>query len=853
MICLLRLRPALAARKTPRLEWLEGRQLLSTTELPPGITSVQVESSGSSSQELVISFDQSAVDGINSELADFFGPGIDFSYLINNLDFNDDFDLTGPAGTIFSFNQPPQAISVSSTTAQTNVIIPITGSLPVGTYHVGLSAGTDLDFLFSMLDSQPTNTFWSSLASAAEPVTIDQFTVQPQFGPTLRNATPMGPVSTAPQNVWGSLDPGKIPSAVDLYEFTLSPGQLWEVGVAISTQHLNRSLPTTLTLFNSSGDVIAESNSGSGLPNDPGDPYLFAGVTPTLGSDTYYIGVSAYGNTPYGSTGFNPVTGIPGSQGTTEPAGQFELSVAALPHDQPTQLENFSLGHEDSLSASPTSLTLTFSAPIDLNTLFVPDHQETALEVVDSSGEQWPITAESYQVTNAQLTLVFDQPLPDGNYQLIVPQTGGLTDLAGAPVVAPDEPAGVLASWSVGPPPGPTPPNDLGVLWPGKAGVIWPTSSDSFSGTTSLAPGQAISYRWAVLVPGIYDVQTETTGSSLAVENSSGASTTVLDYESNGYLNNYVMILSAGVYELKFINVGSQRASLDWLLRIETLDWDKILDNGVSQSSALSLMTFVPAPAESVTATGLFSVPPSAVGAVFNDTAGPVPSNLLITLNSPLAGQPTWNGQTVGLLTETGDAGGAGQALLPQFATLSSSEGDVIDDAGGMVPSQSNNLVRNDGPVEPAPRAARPERDHEPATSHADTRAIAQAEWVMRIGSLVQDWLKTSPSDRPPQLAMSSPVPPLAVISGQTNRFLRVPESAWRHRLLTSAQRSRLGAAAGLITIGTIAYRLRQPVRKWWRQNTQIVGPGKLHRPRALPGPHPVLRASRMKTHVRTR
>ena len=52
------------------------------------------------------------------------------------------------------------------------------------------------------------------------------------------------------------------------------------------------------------------------------------------------------------------------------------------------------------------------------------------------------------------------------------------------------------------------------------------------------------------------------------------------------------MNLSAGVYELKFTNVGSQQAEVRWLLKIESLDWEKVFDNGVSQSSALSLMMF---------------------------------------------------------------------------------------------------------------------------------------------------------------------------------------------------------------------------------------------------------------------
>ena len=69
-----------------------------------------------------------------------------------------------------------------------------------------------------------------------------------------------------------------------------------------------------------------------------------------------------------------------------------------------------------------------------MSKLFLPDSQETALEVVDSSGQVWPITAESYEVSSYDLEMIFDQPLPAGSYRLISSPTDGLTDLAGQAV-----------------------------------------------------------------------------------------------------------------------------------------------------------------------------------------------------------------------------------------------------------------------------------------------------------------------------------------------------------------------------------------------------------------------------------
>ena len=196
---------------------------------------------------------------------------------------------------------------------------------------------------------------------------------------------------------------------------------------------------------------MATRDAGTGLSNDPNDPYLITGLAP----GTYYVGVSGAGNLPYGSNGYDPNLGIPGSAAINQPGGPFafELSLAAQPHDQSTSLVDITVDRADLADPSPTGLTLTFSGPIDLSNLFVPDSQVTSLRVVDSTGRVWPATAEEYQVTDARLTLIFDQPLPAGRYSLIIPSQGGLNDLAGLAVAAPGEPP---ACWRPGlsrPPP----------------------------------------------------------------------------------------------------------------------------------------------------------------------------------------------------------------------------------------------------------------------------------------------------------------------------------------------------------------------------------------------------------------
>ena len=151
--------------------------------------------------------------------------------------------------------------------------------------------------------------------------------------------------------------------------------------------------------------------------------------------------------------GYDPESGKPGTAGVNDPAGPFQLELSATPTTESTRLVDFNLDYADSLEPSPTGLDLTFSAPVDVTGLSVPDRQETALTVVDSSGRSWPISAVSYQSAQDRLSFIFNEALPPGRYTLVAPTQGGLTDLSGRPVGGPvGNPSNVLASWTVAAP-----------------------------------------------------------------------------------------------------------------------------------------------------------------------------------------------------------------------------------------------------------------------------------------------------------------------------------------------------------------------------------------------------------------
>ena len=114
---------------------------------------------------------------------------------------------------------------------------------------------------------------------------------------------------------------------------------------------------------------MATRDSGTGLPSNPNDPYLFAGLKP----GTYYIGVSGAGNVPCTPGDTTLCSESQDYTASHSPAEFLRARPLRRPHDQPTRLLNVHGGLFGPDKASPTGLTLTFSGPIDLSKLFVPD------------------------------------------------------------------------------------------------------------------------------------------------------------------------------------------------------------------------------------------------------------------------------------------------------------------------------------------------------------------------------------------------------------------------------------------------------------------------------------------------
>jgi hypothetical protein len=231
--------------------------------------------------------------------------------------------------------------------------------------------------------------------------TLGDFTVV-QSGAQLSGATGLGTIGSQVQSIAGSLDLSSQEN-VDLYKITLAPGHFWRLGVELDAQRIGSSLLGALTLFDQQGNVLATRDTGTGLPSSPADPYLFTGLNPGV----YCIGVSGAGNLAGQTGGYNPVTGTTGSLGQVQLGGAYQLQVVADPADSLTQVVGSSLQQADALDPTPTGLTLSFSSPIDPNSLM----SNSPVLVYDASGKAWPTTLSSYDGSQCQMSFVFDQPL----------------------------------------------------------------------------------------------------------------------------------------------------------------------------------------------------------------------------------------------------------------------------------------------------------------------------------------------------------------------------------------------------------------------------------------------------------
>ena len=816
-----------------------------------------------SPQNLIVTFASS--DPSNQPLSVFSDGDIQLFQIVKNQDGTENTDpvfdslpwsdYTGTEWTFPSLSYvADQNTSLSlRSTDPTNPAAPYVLSLSPGQYRLGLQAASGTaSFCGLNPNVDPSQDFYSYYYDLAD------FSVA-RKGSTLSNAADLGTVGPQIQTIPGSLDLSAGQNNVALYKVTLAPGHFWRLGVELDAQRIGSGLLGALSLFDQTGSLLATRDSGTGRPKTPNDPYLFAGLNPGV----YYIGVSGAGNLP-SQFGFS----YPGTLSQRQSGGSFNLQLVADPVSAPTRVTGFTLNWADPLDPSPTGLTVAFSGPIDVNSLLGKGTNQPPVKVLDQAGRSWALTPSGYQESLGQVSFVFDQRLPAGQYTLQVPTSGGLTDLAGRAPVGPGLLQGVLASWTVSPRIGRSSPNDLGVLWPSQ--------HDGFRRNSTIAPGQMMVYRVVVPVSGLYKLQTTLTQGKqgkLMIVRVGPDGQAVVDPGSTNPLSQHWMYLKEGVHLFRFFALGTQPVQVKWVLKSSGVDAESLIDNGVAQTSALSLrfLTFdtpsltpgLPPGSSTDPSTNVTPVsPPSShtelempfAMAPTPPTNGvsPVPASLLVTVNSGLLGRPAAGDEHMALVGRWVPGGSVALAdssthLIPDEFARSSS---WIADRGKDASTPHEPLLPNGVPPEPQSTADATVPGAGPSSSQADLLALMKADQVTKLAASLGRWLTPLAAATRVESSADEPFEPKVADEAESEMVGSVANRSL-DRGSDRIDHAELGIPTTLLLISAAAYRLRQFSVRWWRRTRG--SPDASARPRSTPSRGPRFWRVRASANTRLR
>jgi methionine-rich copper-binding protein CopC len=772
----------------------------------------------------------------------------------------------GKVTQVIPVNEPTDLVAPTDT-----LVVSLGAFLPAGHYRIVLLHNATLQGA----DGEPLDNQGADGEPGVDEA-LGDFTVRPQ-SISLAGATDLGTIGSTPTVAPGTLGSQDNPPAVQFYRFTLAPGHHWRFGAEISAGRDGGTLSTELALFDARGNLLATGDVGR--PDAPFDPFLFAGLAP----GTYYIGVSDSDNIPGQSGGYDPISGDPGNSNLAQAGGPFRIHLAATPADAPTQLLSFNLNWADPNDQSPTGMTLVFSGPLSLDSLLgrvegqgqgvqgidsVVSHF-TALQIVDQTGKAWPLTVTDYQEAEGRLTFAFDEKLPAGQYTLRIPAQGGITDLAGWTPVAPGEPAGVLASWTVQPERTAPDPHDLGALYR--------SVHDGIPGWDLIAPGSSTTYRFVVAVPGLYSFETQSRGGPLEVQLTGPDGIQSFDGGAPGQANWVHINLTPGVYYMKLVATGSQPVDVDWVLQMQSGGWDSPLGNGLAQGPALNLLFINLGASGSPSTPSTPSTPgapsaPSTPGVAPSTTPAPGPQPMLsaASATAPIApSSPSGSSGSQGAASAS--AGSAGLVLTlagfpvgaplaqtshlavvgpataasggPALAVHSAGLLQGINYGQGAPTGEPGVAIVNADPPAAVDAHAEPidgamVLEGRPVADNPDERSLAATDWFGRIGAAVLDWFAPAPH-ADPALVAAAKAERLAMMTDEL-----APETE-------EIQEAHIAGPLGLAAASALVMRFRRPLRRWLERRKKKVAGARTSPHHPIVRPH--RRRSRRPSHWTSR
>ncbi len=264
-------------------------------------------------------------------------------------------------------------------------------------------------------------------------------------------------------------NPSSPGNQVDLYHFTVTGTDPYSLVAEVFAGRIGSPLDPGVSLFelgsdgtfqfiagNNNTDNPVETTDGSSLPLY-NDSVIYASLT----AGDYYLAVAGGYNTP------SPLEGVPsGTPGVFDPnvpnsaqngwsTGPYVLNVLVQPAPNPPHVVASSPSNGSIVTQPLTQLTVTFDEPMDLAQLSYQTYQVSgqsnlASVYIDAAdGSPYFPRFESYDSATNQATFTMLSGLPNGNYQLHLSGSAGLTDLGGNQLVGNDPSGDYVVSFTV--------------------------------------------------------------------------------------------------------------------------------------------------------------------------------------------------------------------------------------------------------------------------------------------------------------------------------------------------------------------------------------------------------------------
>jgi hypothetical protein len=375
------------------------------------------------------------------------------------------------------------------------------------------------------------------------------------------------------------------PADIDLYHFQLSGAGNFAFRAVVFGGRIGSLLDSEVSLFKlnpADGQLYLiglndNTNNGTRTFDGSQQPLVYdPSLTMALQAGDYYLAVTGSGYVPAALT-----NGLPGPQSVFDPTvpepfggfstGDYVLNLSVLADNTPPQVTSVGLSDGSApangavLSGPPTGFAVTFTEPVNLADQAQQAFQQNTdtklpfVYVVGASGTFYPRLTDS---TGNSVRFQMYDGLPNGVYDLHLSGPGGLTDLAGNPLVGNRTSGDYVVTFMVnGPPRGS--PNDpltwvvpdqrnIGILFPAELQKGVTLQRPSVTGSvTSIAASEA--YQIQVLQPTRYSFLFSSTvlppGLRLTISNAAGTTLPARSVRSGLGLT-LTAVLAPGTYTI---------------------------------------------------------------------------------------------------------------------------------------------------------------------------------------------------------------------------------------------------------------------------------------------------------------